>query len=745
MSDKNPGGLITSNPTFYNRNGAGQLPSNIGGFNPAYGSAAPGVWAIDQVQRATASNLFPTSDPYFTNTTLLLNGNGTNGAKNNTFIDSSPVAATVTATGTPTQGTFSPFGKTLNGGSVYMAGNAAFNVPAGLQSAFAGWGGRTRTFECWIYRTTSDDGSLQNAYAAVPYNGRWLIGIYSNSLLFGWTDSPSSQQSITTVAKIPVGKWSFISVSVDSRTITKSIIYLGINGVVEAFGNIDLSTQTSSYGWNNMFEVAAYTANNYVGFFSNLRWSSSVRYNANYAVPTAPFVNDANTLLLFGGSNYFVDRSSNAYAMSAVTGTPAVQSETPFSALFPYLPSRDGGSGYFNGSTDYLIAGATDVGTQNFTLEFWVNSTSFAGISIPIYTTSGGANVTSIAIQINASSGVVIAYVSSAGGSWNIISGATIGTIQLNTWNHVALVRNGSDFTGYINGVSSGTLGTSASALTTFDGFSVGAAVGSYYLPGFITGLRQVVGTALYTASFTPPTAPPTAVTNTKLLLNFTNAAIADLTRQNLFNTVGTAQVSTTQKKYGTASVSLPAGTNAGSLLSGSTQVVTTTGPFTWECWFYSLDNSKWHNLWIDPYYGYGTVIHAVSVNPTFGFSWFSWRTGFSNIGAFATNQSVTLNTWTHLAITRDSNNVWRFFINGVLQSYTATSAIWIDVNYGPYVTDGIAITGWNVGASQYNGNSLSVLTECGNPQCYIDDERVTNFCRYIANFTPPTSELQNK
>ena len=48
-------------------------------------------------------------DSYFNLVSLLLPGNGTNGAQNNTFLDSSTNNFTVTRNGNTTQGTFSPF------------------------------------------------------------------------------------------------------------------------------------------------------------------------------------------------------------------------------------------------------------------------------------------------------------------------------------------------------------------------------------------------------------------------------------------------------------------------------------------------------------------------------------------------------------------------------------------------------------------------------------------------------------
>ena len=51
-------------------------------------------------------------DGYFNLVSLLLPGNGTNGAQNNTFLDSSSNNFTITRNGNTTQGTFSPFSQT---------------------------------------------------------------------------------------------------------------------------------------------------------------------------------------------------------------------------------------------------------------------------------------------------------------------------------------------------------------------------------------------------------------------------------------------------------------------------------------------------------------------------------------------------------------------------------------------------------------------------------------------------------
>ena len=50
------------------------------------------------------------SDEFFNNVSLLLHGDGTDGAQNNTFLDGSTNNFTIARNGNTTQGAFSPYG-----------------------------------------------------------------------------------------------------------------------------------------------------------------------------------------------------------------------------------------------------------------------------------------------------------------------------------------------------------------------------------------------------------------------------------------------------------------------------------------------------------------------------------------------------------------------------------------------------------------------------------------------------------
>jgi hypothetical protein len=84
---------------------------------------------------------------------------------------------------------------------------------------------------------------------------------------------------------------------------------------------------------------------------------------------------------------------------------------------------------------------------------------------------------------------------------------------------------------------------------------------------------------------------------------------------------------------------------------------------------------------------------------------------------------TVSLNTWTHIAVTRSGTSL-RLFVNGVLDGNVSNSQNFTDTN----ITIGRGV--W--ASSEFEG--------------YLDDFRVTKgYARYTSNFSPPTSALKDK
>jgi hypothetical protein len=82
-------------------------------------------------------------------------------------------------------------------------------------------------------------------------------------------------------------------------------------------------------------------------------------------------------------------------------------------------------------------------------------------------------------------------------------------SVLTSTWYHIALTRSGSSYRIFRNGVQVGTTYTNATAITsTTDPMTIGqfGNAGAGGVNGYLSNVRIVKGTALYTTTFTPPT-----------------------------------------------------------------------------------------------------------------------------------------------------------------------------------------------------------------------------------------------
>jgi hypothetical protein len=173
---------------------------------------------------------------------------------------------------------------------------------------------------------------------------------------------------------------------------------------------------------------------------------------------------------------------------------------------------------------------------------------------------------------------------------------------------------------------------------------------------GYISNLRVVIGTAVYTANFTPPTSPVTAITNTSLLLNYTNAGIYDAAVQNNMITTGTAQASTTQYKWSPTSMKFASGDTLSILFKPQLQLG--TGDFTIDGWLYYTGSGN--QTIITSGSGGFTIYIDSSLNGLY----------FTNIAGSSTIGPVlTASTWIYFAIVRSGTATGnlKIYTNGTL------------------------------------------------------------------------------
>ena len=636
-------------------------------------------------------------DEYFNRVTLLLNTSSTNGAQNNTFLDSSTNNFTITRNGNTTQGTFTPFSQT--GWSNYFNGTNSYMTLGGTANLSIG----TSDFEISLWAYWNSVGT-QVLYEGRPgSNGAYPVILTNSSVLYYFVNSSNAITGPTVVAN----QWYYITVSRVSGT-TKMFV----NGS-QVGSNY---TDSTNYGTGGTapWIGAGYAPGDYMnGYISNLRVvvGSGV---ASQTVPTTPLTAITNTKLLTCQSNRFVDSSASPLTLT-VNGTLSVQAFSPFLPTAAYDPAVVGGSGYFDGTGDFLqLADSTawDL-TGDYTIEMWLYSTA-----TPVSTTF---------FQLGSSSNFLAIYLSSAtkyittAGSLSITASTAL---ALNSWNHMALVRSGSGTNNtvlYLNGVNVGqATNTTSFTGSASNGVRIGAEYPSdYYFNGYIAGNRIVNGTAVYTANFTPPTAPPTAITNTSLLANYTNAGIYDSASKNVLETVGNAQVSTTQAKWGTASMYFNPGETNPLVIPNNQMFNLSSGDFTIEFWVY-LSSDRTFNYVISKG-GASTREWAIYVGPT-NVS-FYWSTNGSSDSSVTGSATIPTSTWMHIAVTKSGSNI-RLFKDGTQVGSTGT------------------FTSMYSGTSPvYVGRFMDYNNISHDLSGYIDDLRITKgYARYTANFTPPTA-----
>ena len=680
---------------------------------------------LSKALRAAAGNIAPappSTDPQFNYVSMLLHGDGTNGAQNNTFVDSSTNNFTITRNGNTTQGSLSPYG---NLWSNYFDGNGDY-LTASNNAAFD-FGSGNFTVEGWIYITANaalDPDSVRSTNICAcmfdnsPTSG-WHFSVTGNSATTGtglvfdvWNSG--SRTSFSATSTIPQNTWNHVAVVRNGSSLS---IYL--NGTSILSTTISVSVNSGGNGFD-IGSLQQGTAPKYYwyfpGYISNLRIvKGTAVYTSAFTPPTAPLTAISGTSLLTCQSNRFVDNSANNFTITR-SGDVRVTKEAPFLPTAAYSTSVIGGSGYFDGTGDYLSTSSVTF-AGDFTVEGWVyiNNLSSNRIMVQI---GDDSTATGPAFYVT-STGKFNVYASST-----IISG--VANIITNTWYHLAVCRSGSTVKSYVNGV----LDVTTTNTTTFTGlvrvgaeWFGGAVVSSSMMNGYISNLRLVAGTAVYTTNFTPPTAPVTAISGTSLLLNFTNAGIFDNAAENDMETVGNAQISTSVKKYGTGSLAFD-GSGDRILVPGNQNLKLGSGNFTIEMWLYVNATSDMQIINTGGSANYSYAIYKAGTNLGFylssnGTSW--------NLVSGNTFGTVNTGTWYHVALVRNGSTVTPY-LNGVAgTSATVTAAL------ADFAVLGIGdSTQSTPGASTLNG--------------YIDDLRITKgVARYTANFTPPTAAFPDQ
>ena len=630
-------------------------------------------------------------DVYYNEDTLLLHADGVTGSNNTgTFVDASTNTFVITRTGTPAQGSVNPFGTNW---SAYFDGGSTSTVYAStVTTSLFAFGSNNFTIEAWINsaNTVSNYPLIIGNYVTTFTTNGW--GLYYNRIDTGnfYFSANNGGMTLASGSAYVIPGWNHVAVVRNGATVS-----LFVNG-----------TQTATYNYAATSLDGGAAARLYIGdaggndattrfngYISNLRVvNGSAVYTGTFTPSVVPLSTVTNTVLLTLASNYVRDLSTLNFATTASSGV-SIQRFNPFGNTQTYSISSATiqGSTYFDGSTGYLTLGGQSqfaFGTNPFTIELWVYITVYSATSGVIWdsrTLGSGAPAGYLGINFSPS------------GNLRMFNAGTLlitssSTVPLNSWAHISISRdsgnnnrmfiNGQqvgstvDSTSWSNGTNRPTIGTDGN----------GPLSAGYIFNGYMSNLRVVNGTAVYTGTFTVSTVQLTTITNTVLLTSQYSNSLADLsTASNVISATGVA-VPSLRTPFARVDTSTAATVYGGSIyLNGSSYLTVpyssdinlSTGAPNWtvELWIYPTSLAASASLLLKDYvFGSTFPIYGGFLNTNGTITWYA-SNGVAN-QFVTTSIAVSANTWNHLAFVRNGATA-TIYVNGVSGgSFTISTAM---------------------------------------------------------------------
>ena len=587
------------------------------------------------------------------------------------------------------------------------------------------------TVELQIYLPSQSS----NNPVLIGAGGGWYLQLKSNDRTLSWYTG--STEVTNTSTSLSTGEWHHIAVC---RSGTN------LKGFVD--GSLRFST-TNSDATNlaNTLYIGRYNGASlpFSGYMDDIRiLKGYAKYVSEFTPPTSavgasvsetvndlvtfymPFDATVTTTSSTASSLYLpFDSDLNDDSSNASTGTASG------GAAISSTQSKFGGSSlYLDGSNDYVTYDNLALGTDDFTIEAFIYDTKGSAYREIVNNYHSSANGGWL-LRLSSTGTGRLSFSWRASNSWQSISAST-NVISQNTWHHIAAVRSSDTLTLYVDGTS-----VASGSVSSLDAIDAAIQLGSYssgsgqWFQGYIDDLRIIKGTAIYTGNFTAPTSALGAAVTTEIL----EGGFEDEARNNSVTNSGDATLSTSVKKFGTSSLYFDG--SGDYLIIPPFDFNFEDDAFTIEAWIYMTSTnsqgstiiSRWDG---DISAGKGWIFYILSG----GQLNFTWSSSGSDNYSTSTSGTITLNTWTHVAFTRQGDT-GRFFING---SFASASTEDFSVGstgnsiYSPSTTSVDVLIGAR------NGGSHSRYTG------YIDDLRVIRgLAKYTANFTAPTSAHESE
>jgi len=580
------------------------------------------------------------------------------------------------------------------------------------------------TVEFWV-KHTDHAGTETYITQYEDVDNNWMIyHVHGTGIYFNVQSGAGSVIQINSGDEIVDNEWHHIALSKDATVYT-----LFLDGV-----DIGTTTDASTDTFAGALLVGSDGTNAFAGSIDEVRISNVDRYTSGFTPQTANHSNDGNTLLLLHMDMPNTDPES--FTDSSTTGHTVTQNGNA------YQKARNLGiigtsCGYFDGTGDYLSISDSedwDFDSGNFTLEAWIYLTNVTTANSLIMAQYVDAD-NSWYIRTN-NNGSQIQFRAELA-TTELVNLDVAHGIPVNTWAHIAVVRNGNEWDIYRDGVSLANTTDADDMPNLATALTIGEyASGAMYMNGYIEDLRIVKGTAVYTANFNPPTTALTDITNTKLLLHFdagegvvavtdssSSNHTANITENGNFiqvighgaDAVNEVNTEETAFKWGTTSAYFD-GTADEIRLADSTDwdLAANTDNYTVDFWVKHDDHAGTetyvchfedaNNNW-QIYHVHGTGIY------------FNVQSASSSIVQINSGDEITDTDWHHIALVKNAT-VYKLYLGGTEIGTTTDASV-----------------------DTFAGDLIVGSDETNDFAGYIDELRISKgIARWTANFTPPNA-----